>query len=261
MNNIVVSSSFTKIATLYNEIRPGYPTEMYNAIDNECKITSQSNILEIGAGNGIATAEIFQKWNSSITAVEPGSEFCQILNDRFKKNKYILIIKSTFENFKDECKYDFIFSGTAFHWINEKIKYKYSSKILKKNGKLVLFWNNYSRDDNDIFNKIQDIYTKYYPDQTEVIDIRKMQNAKITDRKLEILQSKYFNITFEKEFVIYRNYTSDKYIRLLKTFSNNSTKTEEQLSVFYSKIRELIFNYGNSLNLPIITNLIIASKK
>lgn len=261
MNNIIVSSSFTKIASLYNDIRPGYPTEMYDAIDNECEITSESKILEVGAGNGIATAEIFQKWNPSITVVEPGSEFCQILNDRFKKNNNILIINSKFEDFKDECNYDFIFSGTAFHWINEKIKYKHSSNILKKNGKLVLFWNNYSRDNSDIFDKIQDIYTEYYPDQTEVIDVRKLQSEKIIKRKLEILQSKYFNITFENEFVIYRNYTSDKYISLLKTFSNNSTKTGEQLSVFYSKIRELIFNYGNSLNLPIMTNLIIASKK
>lgn len=261
MNNIVVSSSFTKIASLYDEIRPGYPIEMYDAIDNECEIISQSKILEVGAGNGIATAEIFQKWNSSITVVEPGSEFCQILNDRFKDNKYISIVNSTFEDFKDRCKYDFIFSGTAFHWIDQKIKYRYSSKILKKNGKLVLFWNNYSRDDNEIFNKIQDIYTEYYPEQTEVIDVRKLQSEKIIKRKLEILQSKCFNITFDNEFVIYRNYTSDKYISLLKTFSNNSTKTEEQLSVFYSKIHELIFNYGNSLNLPIMTNLIIASKK
>jgi len=255
-----LSESFTKIASLYNEVRPGYPNEMYSAINMECSISTASTILEVGAGHGIATNEIFQRWGSNIIAVEPGKELCGILNSKFNTNNKISIINSTFEDIKKMNSYDFIFSGTAFHWINKGVKYQHSSNILKKNGKLVLFWNNYSRDDNEIFDEIQSIYRKYYPDHINITDIRKQQKNKIMQRKLEIIDNEYFNISLEKEFPVYQNFTANEYIGLLKTFSNNSIKNHYQLTEFYNKIEDIVLNANNSLKLPILVNSIVANK-
>jgi phospholipid N-methyltransferase len=146
---------------IYDSVRPGYPHEIYEIISNYIKLNTNSNILEIGAGDGIVSQEINNKWQPKLFLIEPGENLYKLLYNKFRNNKNISIENTTFEKFQNKIKFDAIFSATAFHWLDLTKKYKKSYDMLKDDGLLILFWNNYGIENKEMENEIQKVYTKY----------------------------------------------------------------------------------------------------
>ena len=66
---------FDSIAVTYDEVRPGYPKELYRIASKYKQYSACSKILEIGGGQGIATQEICAFWNPDLTVLEPNLNF------------------------------------------------------------------------------------------------------------------------------------------------------------------------------------------
>jgi SAM-dependent methyltransferase len=248
---------FDSYSQIYDSVRPGYPQEIYETISNYKNLGTNSNVLEIGAGNGIASQEISKKWKLKMILIEPGENLCELLYDRFKNNKNITVKNTTFEKYQTEYKFDAIFSATAFHWLDLSIKYKKSYDLLNDDGLLILFWNNYGIENNEIGNEIQKIYTKYGKGIKDEKSPYEKQMEKIESRKIEIEMSNLFNMIEHKIIKNIREYTKENYIQLLKTFSDHSEMEEG----FFEEIRETIKKHGNKIEVRILVNLEIASKK
>ena len=253
-------SSFDNIAKIYENARPGYPNEMYEEIEKHFKFGPNSKILEIGAGDGKATIEMNKRWNSHFTVLEPGPKFYKLLQKKFIGKDNVKIIRSTFESYALTELYDCVISATAFHWIPKEIGYKKTACLLKAKGLIVLFWNNFSRNDDSIFDEIQEIYRLYYPEDIYEQDIRKSQRKKTDERRMGLEESRCFKLISHQEYIHSKIYTADGYIELLKTFSDNSIKNIESLSTFYRAIKALIKKNGDKLELPIHVNLEIGEK-
>ena len=253
-------SSFDNIATIYENARPGYPIEMYEGIEKHFKFGPNSKILEIGAGDGKATIEMYKRWNSHFTVLEPGPKFYKLLQKKFIGKNNVKIIRSTFEDYTSTELYDCVVSATAFHWIPNDIGYLKAACFLKEKGLIVLFWNNFSRNDDCIFDEIQELYRLYYPGDIYEQDIRKSQSKKTDEKKMELEESLCFKLISHQEYIHSKIYTADGYIELLKTFSDNSIKNIESLSTFYRAIKALIKKNGDRLELPIHVNLEIGEK-
>jgi SAM-dependent methyltransferase len=240
----------------YNNIRPGYPEEIYQTISEYKAFDEDSNILEIGAGNGIASQEIYERWKPTLTLIEPGNNFCELLRKQFNGIDEIKIIHTTFEEFENQIPFDAIFSATAFHWCDPSTKYKKAYELLKDNGLLILYWNYYGIENAEMENEIQKIYIKYgmgindgktgYEKQMEIIE----------NRRNEIVSSKLFNIIDHKIIKRIKEFSAEDNTKLLKTFPNHSNLDEG----FFSEIEEIIRSNGNKIDARILTNLEIAMK-
>jgi len=250
---------FSRLASTYDEVRPGYPDELYEVIRGECSIEENSLILEIGAGTGIATEEMYTRFQSPMTALEPGLESFDRLRSRMLGYEGVSVLNTSFERFVPVRPFDCIVSATAFHWVDRKTRFALADRSLKEEGSLILFWNNYSRTDDSFFDEIQAVYKHYYPVKTFNNDIRIIQRKSIEDRKREITKSGLFEIVRHEEFLVYRTYSADDYVRLLKTFSKNAKRPAESMSIFYEKMNELVASRGG-LKLPILVDLNIARK-
>jgi SAM-dependent methyltransferase len=248
---------FDSHSQIYDSVRPGYPQEIYEIISNYKKLDTNSNILEIGAGNGIASQEIYKKWKSKMVLIEPGENLCELLYDRFKNDKNIAVENTTFEKYQTEYKFDAIFSATAFHWLDLSMKYKKSYDLLNDDGLLILFWNNYGIENNEMENEIQKIYTKYGKGIKDGKSSYEKQIEKIESRKIEIEEINLFNIIEHKIIKNIKEYTMENYIKLLKTFTDHSEMGEG----FFEEIKETIKKHGNKIEVRIIVNLEITSKK
>ena len=77
------AASFDNIAKIYGNARPGYPREVYEEIEKYFTFGPGSKILEIGAGDGKATLEMYKRWNSHFTVLEPGLNFYKLLQRKF----------------------------------------------------------------------------------------------------------------------------------------------------------------------------------
>ena len=175
-------NTFDKVAKIYSNGRPGYPEEVYQIIDSYTEFSTESSLLEIGAGHGVASQEILDFWNPELTLIEPGSSLLDIAREQVNGSS-VSFFNGTFDEFHTIKLFDGIFSATAFHWLDKSTKYKKASELLKENGFLILYWNNYQIAEEDHFQAIQKIYSEYHYDNSSEIDIRKLQKQKII-RKL-----------------------------------------------------------------------------
>jgi len=254
--NTVCAGSFDKISLDYEKGRPGYPDKMYEIINCHKNLNIGSEVLEIGAGNGVSTKQIYDKWLCRITAIEPGENLCALLKDKLKDA--VQIYNSTFELFNEPNLYDAIFCGTAFHWL-DVTKYFRTSQLLKEDGILCLYWNNYDIENPEIFYAVQEIYKKYHP-TNDKMNVKKFHAQKITARKNELENSKYFNLVGHHEIATSKKYNSERYISLLKSFSNNSIVGEKEIQCFYDEIANFVKQNNDEIDVKIVTNLEVGQK-
>ena len=152
---------FDDNSEIYDNVRPGYPQEIYEKISKHIILDKNSRILEIGAGNGIASQEIYNNWQSKMVLIEPGENLCKLLYNRFKNNEDIEVKNVYFEKFESNYLFDIIISATAFHWLDLSVKYNKSYNLLKDDGLLTLYWNNYGIENKEMDEIIQKMYNKY----------------------------------------------------------------------------------------------------
>lgn len=266
MINPKKAHSFDQRATMYDEVRPGYPEELYKDIQRVTGVHEGSLVIEIGAGNGIATQQMYHHWKSAICAIEPGKHLFILAQKRLANIRSIQVINCVFEQYTPERQCDLIVSATAFHWIDPTSKFRKLTEILKSGGYIAVFWNNYSRDDSTIFDEIQQAYTAYYPGKSWGDDIpsahlRVAQRQRIDERRRELTEAPHFTVIAHHEYLQTRTYTASEYVKLLRTFSSNAIKSEHDLQPFYQQVEAVIRRHDNRIVLPILVNLEIVRKE
>lgn len=254
------AESFNAVAAVYAQIRPGYPSGVYDEVEKYRKFDRESSILEIGSGHGIATGEISHRWQSKIIALEPGENLLTISRQQYKNFSNISFIHSTFEAYETGKRFDGIFSATAFHWPDKEIKYRKTHTLLKDDGLLVLYWNNYTINDEDMFFAIQSVYKDYHPQTAGNKDIRIIQKEKVAERVDELERSHLYNLLIHKEIIHYKTFSSEEYVNLLKSFSDHSIYDAMVMDRFYTHIKKAITEHGGTILIKIIVDLNIAKK-
>lgn len=252
-------NTFDKVAKIYSDGRPGYPNEVYQIIDSYTGFSSESSLLEIGAGHGIATQEILNFWDSKLCSIEPGNSLLKIATSNISENRNVSFFNCTFEDFQTNEVFNGILSATAFHWIEKSIKYRKAAELLTDDGFLILYWNNYSIAEESSYQSIQKIYDKYHFDNSNSIDIRELQKLKIQKRQNEINESIYFTIVGHHEISNDLVYSKERYIKLLKSFSTNAV-SDSSLDRFYNKVSEFIDSIGGEITLRVLVNIEICRK-
>lgn len=255
------AASFDTVAMLYDQVRPGYPAELYQNISRLKALGSDSTILEIGAGHGIATQEILNHFGCSVLAIEPGSQLCDRIRARLPQHPKLSIHNGTFEDFRTSDHYDIIISATAFHWIKKSIKYSLSHDLLKNDGLLVLYWNNYSIQDPQLYDRIQLVYSRYGFSTLNGKTVLEMQAEKIANRRHELANSGLFTVIDESTYDHSLPYTADSYSKLLQTFSDHSTNQNSKMDQFYQDISHIIAANGNCIDINVHLNCLVAAKK
>ena len=85
---------------------------------------------------------------------------------------------------------------------------------------------------------------KYHPQEYKETEPKVLIRKKIENRKSEIEESGYFNHLNHFEVINPVQFTAEQYIKLLKTFPNNSYP-EILIKPFYNAIEEYIKRNGN----------------
>jgi SAM-dependent methyltransferase len=253
-------TSFDKLAPTYEEARPGYAEEVYDCIDSVRNFSRNSLILEVGAGSGIATKEIADRWHPGIVALEPGCNLRMLAAANLRNYDNVEILGTTFEDYKnDSLQFDALFSATAFHWIDPEVKYKKAFELLKDDGLLILYWNNYGIYNEMLAKTIEELYRKQGM-KSDDKTVQERQTENIARRKKEIEDSGLFHIIRHN---IFRNeipYSTKRYQDLLKTFSDHSRNKAPNIDAFFNEVGRVIDENNGIIDVDIKVNLEIAVK-
>jgi SAM-dependent methyltransferase len=152
--------SFDNAAEIYNEIRPGYPADMFRDLFR--LLPEEPDLLEVGPGTGQATVDLLRS-GATVTAIEIGPHLARKLT-QVVESDHLQVTVADFETVQLPLhNYDAVFAATAYHWISPGAQLDRPAQLLRRNGLLAVVDLNQvtSPDDNGFFAAAQVIYERY----------------------------------------------------------------------------------------------------
>ncbi len=191
---------YNAIAETYDAIRPGYPASLIADIVEAGNLSEASRLMELGAGTGKATTAFLSR-GFSIDANEISPEMAEILRRKVSTDRLTLSV-CPFEDWAPpQHKYDCIYCGQAFHWLDKTVKFKKCKEYLAEDGLLALFW----------YDPMPQAQTAAYIAAEQVkgayLGAENIVASVSMDTRLqEIEETPYFNLTATKTYqVVLRN--------------------------------------------------------
>ena len=152
--------SFNNDAEIYSEIRPGYPSAMFDELFR--RLPTHPLVLEVGPGTGQATRDLLGH-GAIVHAIEIGPAMAAKLREVLPSGNLHITV-GDYEQFSIEDRtMDVVFSATAYHWISRRAQLDRPATILRPGGILAIVDTNQvtSPDDDGFFAAVQPIYERY----------------------------------------------------------------------------------------------------
>ena len=179
----------------YVKYRPDYPLEIISFLKEQDIFKENYIVADIGSGTGKLT-EIFLMNGNLVYGVEPNDNMRTAAEQLLKKYSNFRSIKGSAEETNlNSNTIDLITAGQAFHWFKVNETIQEFKRILKRNGYVVLIWNNRKKSGHDFSIQYENFILKYGTDYKEV---RKNENNidDFFEYKLKTF-SNYQNLNFE----------------------------------------------------------------
>jgi len=212
---------FSNRAENYAKYRPGYPPGVIQLLKEECDLTRQSVIADVGSGTGILS-ELFLKNGNTVFAIEPNSAMRAFAERAFTNNQNFVSLDTTAEqtNLPNQS-VDFVVAAQAFHWFDRQRARAEFARILRPNGWVVLIWNERKVDSTPFLRDYEelllrfgtdypvvrpervtaDIAAFFYPDAVEIRHLANTQHFDLEALKGRLLSSSYTPIAGDPSFV------------------------------------------------------------
>ncbi len=190
-----VKSKFNSIAQRYDKQRtrliPCFQDFYQTAVENLELNTSSPNILDMGAGTGLLTEFVLQKYpDANVTLVDLSEKMLEMAETRFSSHSNIKIVCQDFTTFTNEYPYDAVLSSLAIHHIEDFNKIKlYNSiySIVKEDG-IFINCEQISGDD--------DYFIRLYEKQWK----NKVENSDLTQEEID---AAYERVKLDKRTPLY----------------------------------------------------------
>lgn len=158
---------FTDTVQDYIKYRPSYPKEVLQLLIDECDLTKNKIIADVGSGTGLLS-KLFLDYGNIVYGVEPNQSMREAAEEYLKEYSNFYSVNGTAEATSLEDKsVDIITVGTAFHWfdvVKTKIEFR---RILKKEGWVVLVWNVRNVKDSALLRDYENLLLEYATDYKE----------------------------------------------------------------------------------------------
>lgn len=132
---------FDAKGSVYAKGRPAYPEQIFEYLIKTNVLKEDATVADIGSGTGIFTLQISPFVNKTF-AIEPNDDMRDKAELLYNDFSNIVSVNGTAEatTLKNTC-VDLITVAQAFHWFDRKSFKLECQRILKKNGKVFLVWN------------------------------------------------------------------------------------------------------------------------
>lgn len=245
---------FNDVAELYDSVRPLYPTEALDTLLSHTHYSRQGDILEIGPGTGQLTQQLLHR-GASVTAVEPGPALATKLREKGPEER-LTIHTQAFEDFHSKKRFPLAVAAQSFHWIDPERGLPLLASLLSPGGYFARIDNMKDVHEHPIRETLNALYEKHFPDR-DFYHLNapddKMQNI---ERRTETLRTsthfeepKIFTFPWKEE------YTSERYIALLQTYSDHLLLSDNKRALLLEEIKHAIDDHGGSIVIPYYTLL------
>lgn len=135
------TSRFSNRVENYIKYRPSYPPDVLNLLKNECGLTGERGIADIGSGTGILSRLLLEKGNR-VFGVEPNAEMREAAEQSLGGNPLFTSVAARAEETGlATASVDLIVAAQAFHWFDAEKSRAEFLRIMKPGGWVALIWN------------------------------------------------------------------------------------------------------------------------
>src|SRR5215204_1810961 len=260
-----LSTTFDEAASLYDEVRPGYPEDLFDDIVSLSGIPAGGRILEIGCGTGQATVP-FARRGYHILCIELGENMAAVARRNLKGYPQAAVRTGAFEESSlQEGAFDLAISATAFHWLDPAVAYPKAATALRVGGSLALFWNVHvhSEASEGFFEAAQRIYEREAPEIVGPEDHKGLPRPhEFPDRTEEIQDSGVFGKVTTRHYRWDEIYDSWGNLRVLKTYSGHRNLGDDTRTRLLRSIADLAdTKFGGRIVKGYLTTLYVAQRR
>lgn len=149
---------FDSVADDYDDVRPTYPDEVYDAIERLMPLAG-AHVLELAAGTGVATRQL-QDRGADVVAVEPGVPMIQRLRGR-SPSAAAVAARAEQLPFRGAT-FDLACCATAWHWLDAGQVVTQLRHVVRGGGYVALWWANHRHDEAIDWEAAQDaVYARW----------------------------------------------------------------------------------------------------
>jgi len=134
---------FDVVAADYDEVRPTYPDEVYDAIDR-LQPLRDSHVLDLAAGTGVATRQLLDR-RAHVVAMDPGIPMLRRL--KLHSPEVATVVGRAEQLPFAASTFDLACCATAWHWVDVAAAVAQLRQVVRPGGLLALWWANQARDD------------------------------------------------------------------------------------------------------------------
>jgi SAM-dependent methyltransferase len=111
-------STFDGVASLYDEVRPGYPERLFDNLASISGTGPGTRALELGCGTGQATLPLARR-GYRILGVELSANLAAMARTKLADYPNARVLACSFEEWPlEKGAFDLVVSATAFHWVD-----------------------------------------------------------------------------------------------------------------------------------------------
>jgi SAM-dependent methyltransferase len=238
---------FGTVALMYDDVRPGYPDQVLDAIAGHHGGTPRS-VVELGAGTGKGT-ELLVRLGAPVTCVEPDPRMAAVLRAKFPQAE---VVTTTFEEWTPPPGgVDLIGCALAWHWLDPETRNRRAHDALAPGGSLAVFGHRY-----------------WYADQSQADRIGEVLSAvdpTVSDRgdhwiRDDVSGSGVWSDVEEHVWHNYPVFGKEKYLQLMQTFSPFRRRSPQDQAAALDGIGKVLDDVGGTITLDLITTLVLARR-
>lgn len=229
---------FNSAADRYQQARPEYPEQLFDALVASTGINAGDRLLEVGCASGKATMPLARR-GFRVTCVEIGPDLVAAARRYLADFPRVDIIESAFETWHPPGgdRFDLVFAATAWHWIDPAMRYRRAWELLRPGGHLA-FWSAshvFPAGGDPFFSEIQAAYDEIGEGLPE--DATWPRPGDLPDNRGEIKRSGLFEDIAVRHFDWEVSYGAEEYLKLLDTFSGHIAMEAWKRERLYTEIR------------------------
>lgn len=255
-------STFDGVASLYDEVRPGYPERLFDDLASLSGTGPGARALEIGCGTGQATLPLARR-GYRLLCVELGANLAAIARTKLADYPNARVLACSFEEWPpEEGAFDLVVSATAFHWVDHRVRYHKSARVLRPGGSLALVWHRTDPESSsEGFPKaLEDAHRREAPELAPERQPSRLNRE--PDKVGEIERSGFFERPEERAYRFGVAHDAESYLRLLGTYSAHRSLDEETRRRLFLAVGRLIDEeYGGRVIEGYRSELYVARKR
>jgi SAM-dependent methyltransferase len=237
---------FGEVAALYDDVRPGYPDDVRQAILDYGG--PPSSIVELGAGTGKGT-ELLVGLGSPVTALEPDPRMAAVLRAKFPR---VEVLESAFEQWCPPTPGPgLIACAMAWHWMDAGTRNRRAADALAPGGVLAIFQHKYAYADRSQADAIGEVLTRIDP------SVVARPDHWVRD---DVLGAGVWADVRERRVDTYPVFSKRRYLELTQTFSPFRRHTPEDQQRALDGLSALLDDFGGAVTLELRTTLVLARR-